>query len=207
MPRTSRSRATTASRLSKEVKFAAAEAAKRVADKYIPELKHLSAEEVVPPDPLDSGPITKIDDKIKIEMHERQMRKAANENRLFRRIEKIADAVATRARKHGVPELYIVAHAMVELEEARITALQAYPPQASAAVAATMGKAKLAGLIVERSEIGLPGEFAKARSTEQVLQIVEERGGREALTLFTQFLKKINSKVIEGEVIEVESDE
>jgi phage terminase small subunit len=39
-----------------------------------------------------------------------------------------------------------------ELEEARQVALGAMTPQASAAVGATMGKAKLLGLIVDKSE-------------------------------------------------------
>ncbi len=41
---------------------------------------------------------------------------------------------------------------IAELEEARKVALGAMTPQASAAVGATMGKAKLLGLIVDKSE-------------------------------------------------------
>jgi pyruvoyl-dependent arginine decarboxylase (PvlArgDC) len=44
-----------------------------------------------------------------------------------------------------------------ELEQARLAALEA--EQASAAVAATMGKAKVCGLLVERKETGKPGDF------------------------------------------------
>ena len=44
-----------------------------------------------------------------------------------------------------------------ELEQARIAAIEAQ--QASAAVAATMGKAKVCGLLVERKETGKPGDF------------------------------------------------
>jgi phage terminase small subunit len=45
-----------------------------------------------------------------------------------------------------------------ELNEARLIALQS-PRGASAAVSATLGKAKLLGLIIDRSEVGKPGEF------------------------------------------------
>lgn len=44
-----------------------------------------------------------------------------------------------------------------ELDEARAHALQL--GQTSAAVAASMGKAKIRGLIVDRREVGAPGEF------------------------------------------------
>ena len=44
-----------------------------------------------------------------------------------------------------------------ELEQARQSALN--NNQASAAVAASMGKAKLCGMIVERKQTGKPGDF------------------------------------------------
>jgi len=44
-----------------------------------------------------------------------------------------------------------------ELEQARQSALT--NNQASAAVAASMGKAKLCGMLVERKETGKPGDF------------------------------------------------
>jgi hypothetical protein len=48
-----------------------------------------------------------------------------------------------------------------ELDEARKLAIE--NGQLSAAVAATIGKAKVAGLIVERKEAGEPGEFEALR--------------------------------------------
>ena len=53
---------------------------------------------------------------------------------------------------------------MSELDEARIEALRL--GQASAAVAATMGKAKITGQIIERAEIGQPREFASMTEDE-----------------------------------------
>jgi len=50
------------------------------------------------------------------------------------------------------------------LDEARTTALRL--GQASAAVAATMGKAKVTGQIIDRAEVGKPGEFDSMTENE-----------------------------------------
>jgi hypothetical protein len=47
---------------------------------------------------------------------------------------------------------------LAELEEARVMAKKNGQP--AAAVSASMGKAKLVGLVVDRKEVGAPGEFA-----------------------------------------------
>jgi hypothetical protein len=47
---------------------------------------------------------------------------------------------------------------LAELEEARLMAKDNGQP--AAAVSASMGKAKLVGLLVDRKEVGAPGEFA-----------------------------------------------
>ena len=52
-----------------------------------------------------------------------------------------------------------------ELEMARVMAMRMYKP--GHAILATMGKAKLAGLLVDRREIGGPGDFA-SMSTDQL---------------------------------------
>jgi phage terminase small subunit len=56
-----------------------------------------------------------------------------------------------------------------ELEEARKAALGAENPQSSAAVAATMGKAKLLGLVVDKTDIKLTS--AKELTNEQLAVI------------------------------------
>jgi hypothetical protein len=66
---------------------------------------------------------------------------------------RIREIAATAAKRNEVAEDSLIA----ELEQARIAALEAQ--QASAAVAATMGKAKVCGLLVERKETGKPGDF------------------------------------------------
>ena len=52
-----------------------------------------------------------------------------------------------------------------ELEMARVMAMRMYKP--GHAILATMGKAKLAGLLVDRREVGGPGDFA-SMSTDQL---------------------------------------
>ena len=57
------------------------------------------------------------------------------------------------AKRHEISEDSL----LEELEQARLAALE--NQQAGAAVAATMGKAKLCGMLVERKETGKPGDF------------------------------------------------
>ena len=56
-----------------------------------------------------------------------------------------------------------IADIIVELEEARQAALSAATPQAGSAVSATLGKAKLLGLIVDKSEVKGEIEVTDAR--------------------------------------------
>jgi len=59
---------------------------------------------------------------------------------------RVADLQQYLVKRHEVT----VDSLMLELEEARMAAMGASNPQSAAAVAATMGKAKLAGLLVDR---------------------------------------------------------
>jgi hypothetical protein len=54
---------------------------------------------------------------------------------------------------------------VTELESARNKAMNE-PKGASAAVSATLGKAKLLGLIIDRGEVGKPGDFARMTDAE-----------------------------------------
>jgi hypothetical protein len=66
---------------------------------------------------------------------------------------RIQEIAIMAAKRHEISEDSL----LEELEQARLAALQ--NQQASAAVAATMGKAKLCGMLVERKETGKPGDF------------------------------------------------
>lgn len=80
----------------------------------------------------------------------------AHASRLHRRPgveERIAELMAEAAVQVGVT----IDDLVKELEDARLKALGATTPQAAAAVSATLGKAKLLGLIVDKQEHGGPG--------------------------------------------------
>lgn len=61
---------------------------------------------------------------------------------------RVAELQQSLVKRHEVT----VDSLMLELEEARMAAMGASNPQSAAAVAATMGKAKLAGLLVDKVE-------------------------------------------------------
>jgi hypothetical protein len=64
-----------------------------------------------------------------------------------------------------------VATLVQELDQAREMAVER--GQASAAVAATMGKARVTGQLVERAEVGKPGDFSTMSDAELVASVVE----------------------------------
>jgi phage terminase small subunit len=61
---------------------------------------------------------------------------------------RVAELQQSVVKRHEVT----VDSLMLELEKARIAAMGATTPQSAAAVAATMGKAKLAGLLIDKIE-------------------------------------------------------
>lgn len=61
---------------------------------------------------------------------------------------RVAELQQSLVKRHEVT----VDSLMLELEEARTAAMGATNPQSAAAVAATMGKAKLAGLLIDKIE-------------------------------------------------------
>ena len=68
------------------------------------------------------------------------------------RQEHISTRVAEITERGAVRAEITVASILEELEQARVAALGAETPQSSAAVSASMSKAKLLGLVVDRSE-------------------------------------------------------
>jgi hypothetical protein len=95
----------------------------------------------------------------------------AREKQTFARVRSIVDQALCRPRDNfGVDE------ALIELEEARICALSVFPPQSNAAVAATMAKAKLLGLIIDRQEVGSPKDYEclGSAAVERFKKIVSE---------------------------------
>jgi phage terminase small subunit len=112
----------------------------------------------------------------------------AREKQTFARVRSIVDQALSRPRDNfGVDE------ALIELEEASICALSVFPPQSGAAVTATMAKAKLLGLIIDRQEVGSPRdyEFEKARTREELIEMLHERLGPIAVERFKKFVSEM----------------
>jgi len=84
---------------------------------------------------------------------------------------RIQEIAAMAAKRHEISEDSL----LEELEQARLAALE--NQQASAAVAATMGKAKLCGMLVERKETGKPGDFDNMSIEELRAFLKEDKNG------------------------------
>jgi hypothetical protein len=96
---------------------------------------------------------------------------------------RIREIQAVGARKAEVTTESILA----ELEEARVLAMRLEQP--NAAVAASMGKAKVAGKIVQRHEHGQPGAFAELNDEELQQAILEQT--RKLAELDPEFAKQL----------------
>ena len=103
-----------------------------------------------------------------------------------------------------VSDVYTNVEALIEFEEARRFAMATDPPQAAAMVAATMGKCKVMGLIVDKQAVGKPGDFRKTR--EQVIEELREAVGegptRQFLKMIENMRRAYNGPVIDGEAEE-----
>jgi hypothetical protein len=68
-----------------------------------------------------------------------------------------------------------------------------FPPKCAAVAAATLAKAKLLGLIIDRQELGSPQdyEFKKARTREELLEMLRERLGPAPVERFKKFVSEI----------------
>lgn len=92
-------------------------------------------------------------------------------DKVQKRLQELA-AMATKRHEITVDTL------LDDLETDRRLAHQA--AQSGAAVAATMAKAKLLGLVVERKEAGAPGEFSNLHSIADVLDVIRKEFGDQA---------------------------
>ena len=82
----------------------------------------------------------------------------------------ICERLAAIQERGAVRAELTLADIIDELEEARQVALTAATPQSGSAVAATMGKAKLLGLVVDKAEVKSEVEVTDAR--ERLARIV-----------------------------------
>ena len=91
--------------------------------------------------------------------------------RLLKNVE-VAEAVRAKEVRLSRKIEVTVAFLTEELEEARVLAME--NGQASAAVQATMGKAKLHGLLVDRSEVKMMSDMTLEQVRERIKQIEAE---------------------------------
>ena len=80
-------------------------------------------------------------------------------HRLLKNVE-IANAIKAGQKDIAKRNELTIDDIIKELEEARTAALTAESPQSSAAVAATMGKAKVLGMLVDKSEVKNEGNIS-----------------------------------------------
>jgi hypothetical protein len=121
--------------------------------------------------------------------------RAAHEKRVAARVSKIVDDALDRTRaRDTLPD---IAELVAQLDEARMAALACYPPQAGAAVAATMAAAKLLGYVVDKSAVAI-GDFreGKPQTTEELIADMRDQHGEEAAQRFLDFIE--NERRIRG---------
>lgn len=127
-------------------------------------------------------------------MDRNEINRMAEERRA--RDQEMLHGMLTQAAARPVNAEWGVEDALIELEEARRIGMVSQPPNASAMVAATMGKAKIMGLIIDRQMNGKPEDFVPTR--EQVIQNMEEAIGSEATKRFLSIYEQFkNGKLID----------
>jgi phage terminase small subunit len=96
-------------------------------------------------------------------------------SRLLNRAKPIAARIGELQEQAARKKRITVETIVDELEEARSVAKEA--TQAAAMVAASTGKAKLLGLVVDRSESGKPGDFTQANDQASVARMLLRNAG------------------------------
>jgi len=86
-----------------------------------------------------------------------------------------------------------------ELEQARAAALAAPTPKSSAAVSATMGKAKMLGLLVDKAEIKAEAETSQVKQEERKCPLSQE----EIRQVSNAFFNKPYSEITLADIIEI----
>ena len=110
-------------------------------------------------------------------------------------ISAMVDGLKEEARqRHAVT----VGDLLHELEQARAAALAAPTPQSSAAVSATMGKAKMLGLLVDKAEIKAEAEISQVKQEERKCPLSQE----EIKQVSNAFFNKPYSEITLEDIIE-----
>ena len=112
-------------------------------------------------------------------------------------ISAMVDGLKEEARqRHAVT----VGDLLHELEQARAAALAAPTPQSSAAVSATMGKAKMLGLLVDKAEIKAEAEISQVKQEERKCPLIQEEIKQVSNAFFNKSYSEITLEDIIGTV-------
>lgn len=95
--------------------------------------------------------------------------------RLLKRVQPIAERVAELQAIAAKRKKVTVETIVDELEEARDIAKE--QGQSAAMVAASTGKAKILGLVVDRTEQGKPGDFSQAQDSQAIARSLLKQAG------------------------------
>lgn len=96
---------------------------------------------------------------------------------------KVISAITAQHARIRTRHDYTVDTILGELEDDRRLAHAS--AQAGAAVSATIGKAKLLGMIVDRKEVGTPGDFAALDSIQAILALAAKELGNDAAAMLS----------------------
>ena len=110
-------------------------------------------------------------------------------------ISAMVDGLKEEARQRHAVTVDDLLH---ELEQARAAALAAPTPQSSAAVSATMGKAKMLGLLVDKAEIKAETEISQVKQEERKCPLSQE----EMQQVMNAFFNKPYSEITLEDIIE-----
>lgn len=111
-------------------------------------------------------------------------------------ISAMVDGLKEEARQRHAVTVDDLLH---ELEQARAAALAAPTPQSSAAVSATMGKAKMLGLLVDKAEIKAEAEVNQVKQEERKCPLSQE----EIRQVSNAFFNKSYSEITLANIIEI----
>ena len=103
-------------------------------------------------------------------------------------ISAMVDGLKEEARQRHAVTVDDLLH---ELEQARAAALAAPTPQSSAAVSATMGKAKMLGLLVDTAEIKAEAEISQVKQEERKCPLTEEERKQVSNAFFNKSYSEI----------------
>jgi len=130
-------------------------------------------------------------------------REQIGHDRLQRLLQTIVDRMGGTKPEFGVVD------GLMELSEARMVALAADPPQANAAVNATIAKCKLMGLYIDRSQVAHGSMPAAQEGEEAIIERLRERAGSRAADEFMKFIANMRraydgGPTIDGDAAEIE---